>query len=282
MLRLDVSSVFCINNFIEEKFMTKTLKTLIRETKEDIKNLHGTPYLILHTRDKSISEADDFEKSIYDQFGSYPNQNQHLSGTGSDDHIYQTHKILSSLHPKNILDHEEHGSIYDYTVESHPTNQSLWNRHNEPEWSPGLPKNVPLLDRALGKFKVPSGGLTTFSGLRSDPSESAKKHPENKLFLPAYTSTTINPQISHSFARRKTQDDTEVKHIMKFKFPEEMNAGAYVGHFAHHPREYEFLTRRGMSVHLDPEPEVIPYKPESLAGKGLAKIWTAHPLSFHE
>jgi hypothetical protein len=280
-----MSSGICINNFIEEKFMTKTLKTLIREAKEDTKNLHGTPYLILHTRDKTLSEDDSTFNPSWRQLEIYPNQNPHISGSGSDwDHIHRSHRAMGDLYSRKEMDEEHQRAMYDHTFASYPTNSALWDRHNEPQWSHGLPKNVPILDKALGKFKIPSGGLTTFSGLQSDPSEAAKKHPENKLFLPSYTSSTIKPNVADNFIKPIRIDDTEVSHVMKFKFPEGMNAGTYVGHISHHPSEYEFLTRRGMSVHLEPEPEIIPYRPAGHRGaaKGQLKIWTAHPLSFHE
>jgi len=261
--------------------MPKLLKTIIHEAKEDMKHLHGTPYLILHTR-KASPQMELSEMFLDDQLKNYPNQNQHISGNVPDDPIYHTHTILSSLHPKKMYDDDERGAVFDHSLESAPMNRALWDRHNEPEWSSGLPNNTAKLDRALGKFKIPSGGLTTFSGLQSNPLQAAKKHPENKLFLPAYTSTSISPLISGNFAKSiRSSDDTEVKHILKFKFPEGMKAGSYIGHMSMHPDEYEFLTRRGMSVHLHPEPEVIPYKAIRTSNAHI-KIWTAHPLSFHE
>lgn len=267
--------------------MIKTLKTVIREAREDAKKLHGTPYLILHNRKEKLSESEGSTNLLSQHLENYPNQNKHLSGNVSGDHIHQTHKILSKLYDYYNLgriDREEYDAINEHTADSQPLNSSLWERHNEPQWSKGLPKNVPILDRSLGKFTVPAGGLTTFHGLQTDPSEPARQHPENKLFLPAYTSTSINPAETEGFARAiKPDRDTEVKHIMKFKFPEGMNAGAYIDSISHHQSELEFLTRRGMSVHLEPEPEIIPYKPESPSTtKGLAKIWTAHVLGFHE
>jgi len=261
--------------------MPKLLKTLIHEAKEDMKHLHGTPFLILHTR-RASSQKELSEMYLNDHLKNYPNQNQHISGNVPDDPIYHTHTILSSLHSEKMYDDDERGAVFDHSFESEPMNRALWDRHNEPEWSPGLPNNTVKLDRALSKFKTPSGGLTTFSGLQSDPLEAAKKHPENKLFLPAYTSTSISPVVSGDFARSiKTPQGTEVKHILKFKFPEGMKAGSYIGHMSMHPEEYEFLTRRGMSVHLHPEPEIIPYK--SLKNPDAhVKIWTATPLGFHE
>ncbi len=265
--------------------MAKTLSTIISENKENIRDLHGTPYLILHTRETSLSESEKSNQSLSEYLENYPNQNQHLSGSGPH-HLADTHKVLSSLYSHytlGVVDRDEYDAINEHTADSLPMNSSLWRRHNEPEWSSGIGKNVPILDRALGRFKVPSGGLTTFHGLQSDPSESAKKHPENKLFLPAYTSTTLDPAQTEGFTRAiKPDRDTEVRHIMKFKFPEGMNSGAYIDAISHHQSEMEFLTRRGMSVHLNPEPEVIPYRPDGGASKGRLHIWTAHPISFHE
>lgn len=262
--------------------MAKPLSTLIRENTEMVKDLHGTPYLILHDRKSLVNEE---VQSDWYKLMTYQNQNRHISGNVDEtEHINKTHEILSSLHPRSSFSDLEHKHVFEHTVESKPTNASLWNRHNDIRWAASLPKHVPILDTALGKFKVPSGGLTTFSGLQSDPSEAAKKHPENKLFLPAYTSTSISPAAAGSFAEKlKGEDGNQVRHIMKFKFPEGMNAGAYVAGHAHHPTEYEFLTRRGMSVHLHPEPEIIPYQRQN--GKpvsGKIHIWTAHPLGFHE
>ena len=263
--------------------MTKTLKTVIREAREDTQKLHGTPYLIIHTRNMKIDEEDTSNRRLGLRLEMYPNQNQHLSGKGSSDHVHMTHAVLSNLHSEKLMDTFDRHSIYDHTFQSEPMNRALWDRHNEPEWSPGLPHGSAALDTALNKFKVPKGGLTTFSGLQTDPSEAAKKHPENKLFLPAYTSTSINPSVSERFSREISPDpDTEVQHIMKFKFPQGMNAGAYVGHISKHPEEYEFLTRRGMSVHLDPNPEIIPYRSRKGRPNSHAKIWTAHVLGFHE
>jgi len=277
-----MSSAFCINIFIQEKNMAKTLSSLILENKQNVKDIHGTPYLIRHDRNNIVIENEEPQNPAWYHLTRYPNQNQNISGDAGDEHVYQTHMVLSSLHPKAEIG-EDYRHVYEHTVASHPTNDALWNRHTSPEWSAGLPKNVTHLDRATNKFQVPSGGLTTFSGLQSDPSEAAAKHPENKLFLPSYTSTTINPTVTERFAKGlKPSPETEIRHIMKFRFPEGMNAGTYVSSMSHHPTEYEFLTRRGMSVRLHPEPEVIPYKPSSDATHGKMKIWTATPLGFHE
>jgi hypothetical protein len=265
--------------------MPKLLKTLIHEAKEDMKHLHGTPYLILHTRNDPLYEGKELNQSLSDTLEGYPNQNKHLSGDVSDDHTYHTHKVLSRLYDHYNLgriDRDEYDAINEHTADSQPLNSSLWERHNEPQWSQGLPENVPTLDRALSRFKVPTGGLTTFHGLQKDPSTFATKHPDNKLFLPSYTSTSISPTETEGFSRAiKPDRDTEVRHFMKFKFPEGMHSGAYIDAISHHQSEMEFLTRRGMSVHLDTEPEVLPFKPQN-ASKGLLKIWTAHVLGFHE
>lgn len=274
--------------------MAKTLSTIISENKENIRDLHGTPYLIIHDRNNMFLENEEPKSSAWDHgatsawhnLAMYPNQNSHLSGNVPHDmHMHMTHLMLSDLHSKSSLDDTDTNAIYNHTVSSRETNDALWRRHTEtdPAWAPDLPKSVPHLDKALKKFKVPVGGLTTFSGLQSDPSESAKKHPENKLFLPSYTSTTINPPVTYGFSKIINPDeDTEVRHIMKFKFPEGMNVGSYISSMSDHPTEYEFLTRRGMSVHLNPEPEVIPYKSPIRGKRGQLKIWTAHPISFHE
>lgn len=104
--------------------MTKTLKTVIREAREDTQKLHGTPYLIIHTRNMKIDEEDTSNRRLGLRLEMYPNQNQHLSGKGSSDHVHMTHAVLSNLHSEKLMDTSDRRSIYDHTFQSEPMNRA--------------------------------------------------------------------------------------------------------------------------------------------------------------
>lgn len=275
------------------------LTQIITESRGTVKrNLHGTPIFLIHDRENVLNEDTDStsHENMMRALENYPNQNQHLHpNVISDTSEIAAHHVDGVLRRHYDLRPDYKHSLFRHTIESKSINKHLWNLHNDPVWtqtSPEYEKRISDLDDALGRIEVPAGGLKTFSGLsRTDPLAESMKHPERKLFFPAYTSTSIKPTIAGTFAKDNIQSNPHLHgitpgmkflhHIIKFHFPEGSRSGAYVAPISRFENEKEFITRRGMSVKIDPNAEDLEYNGSSGQKIGKIRIWNAHVVGFH-
>lgn len=140
------------------------------------------------------------------------------------------------------------------------------------------------MDRALSHkpLHVP---LTVMSGLKKNPGLLLRGSTKNRLFHPAYMSTTIHPPISGTFAsplRPGTNDETTTRqdhdrHFLKVDL-EPGQHGFFSGRRSFFDNEYEFTLPRGSVFHVHRH-EVHHVNSPSMAARSTVHIWHATVLN---
>jgi hypothetical protein len=198
--------------------------------------------------------------------------NKHI---GSD--VEEVHEKLNDAHDFNKLKPEHRGAIKDYTVSSLGVNSELFQAHrNKEKPDSSIRTRVRNTDAALKQFKLPTR-LNTYSGVKFDPGKEAENSPDRKIHLPAYTSSSISPNVAHGFSKlssHPTDSNKVVSHVLRFNLPEGHH-GLYVGKHSEHSREKEFIIPRDTTVRIGDKPEVYQH-PKNRAEE--IHIWDAHPV----
>jgi hypothetical protein len=216
-----------------------------------------------------------------------------------NDHIGQTSdEVQDKLHAAHPFPRDvPHQMIKNYTNDSENLNRHLYNTHlmgreHLPSMGGIIIKH---LDAAIHSHKIPDhiSHLSVFSGTKFHPGDEAKKT-GGKLFLPAYTSTTIHPSTGFSFAReyergtmRTFEGDGEHgpdSHVLHIHVPKG-HPGVFVGKHSNHDKEKEFLLPRRTQLEVDPKPTIIEHQHMELDGPpkiGRIHVWHARALGVKE
>jgi len=205
--------------------------------------------------------------------------------------IEQVHTALSDQYDDALNQHRFFSNLYHYTEDSEGLNKLLFQNHLKGEKPSSIVSghNVNALDSILadGRLQHP---LTTFSGVKWHPGIQAAKHPSNRLFLPAYTSSSISPAQASRFTMNFQKDKEEPyrfddstnlygpdRHLIRFNL-QAGQQGQYLGDNSEFPNEKEFLLPRKTSLQLNPNPTIIPYKSNINDKVGRLHIWDAHDV----
>ena len=228
----------------------------------------------------------------YQEFRSH-NPNPHLGNTVKD-----VHKNLTPSDESWSAAPEAHrNAISRYTLGSSDINNELIQReHGTSRFDPhpddneitrkikkghakNVSTNISRLDSALRASRLPHD-LTVFHGITPhasqafNPGELAKQHPERKIGMPAYTSTTIDPKEALRYARPKTGDT----HILRINMKAGQRGFKYLGDRSAYPHEKEGLLSRGRVLRIGEHPTIMTH-PDHPDRK--IHIWDAH-LEDHE
>lgn len=177
-------------------------------------------------------------------------------------------------------------SIKHYTSDSGQINKTLANLHSGEQLSgrnqESLPKtlehseNISSLIKSAPKHE---NAFHVFTGL-SKSTDIGKQVRENKTkrplvaHLPAFSSTSLSPNIADTFAKPKTdpefnQNVTDVLHIA---IPKNYKHGLYIGHNSDYgTAEKEYLMDKGHYLDVHHEP-----KHYAIAGQ-IHRLWSAKP-----
>ncbi len=209
---------------------------------------------------KSLSESE----SRHQYFST--NDNTHIGNN--------TDEISNALndHYSHFDDHSIK-AINNYSAGSSDMNMYNLNRHNtsgKEELDLRHEKSNQALDKALHTHKL-DRYLDTYHGASFHPGVEAAKHPEGRLFMPAYTSTSISKHQAKSFGN---EDSNGHHHIIHFHHAPGA-AGGYIQQHSDYPDEHEFLIPRNVSWKIHPEPDSVDY-----AGRKY-KIWHAYDMQHH-
>lgn len=188
------------------------------------------------------------------------NDNDHL-GSNKDEIQKHLHKIYD-----RVKSHPSWPAMSRYTSSSHDLNKYLVNRHNDPKeqfFNMKHASQAVELDKLMKEHKNPFY-LDVYHGATFHPGEEASKHPENRLFMPAYTSTSISKYTARGFGNGK--------HLIHFHL-EPGAQGTFVGKHSNHPGEGEYVLPRNVSWKLHPEPT------ETETGH---TIWHAYDMQHHD
>lgn len=198
------------------------------------------------------------------------NDNHHLG----DDH----QDVHEKLHERYPFDHIRHKhEVHEYTSVSRPLNKHLLASYliGEHPGNQVYRTHVPSLDKAVNHHEL-KHDLHVYSGVGFHPGEKAAKDPDNKLFLPAYTSTSIHKGTAVTFADAQEGHThpyihRPAKHILHIHLKKGQK-GLYVGDHSTHDHEYEFLLPRNTTLRVHPKPSVV----ENTYGGEQIHVWHAH------
>lgn len=250
----------------------------------------GTIVCIDHNSKHPVFESFE-ERPKFDQHGEYSRANDHIDQGGPENvsRALNNHYGVSDNHPAAK-------DLHNYTVKSRNLNNELVRRHvsGESEKPPRLfgigmsdtDKKIQRLDQALNKGRAPDN-MVVYSGTKFHPGIKAQQHPENKLFMPGYTSTTTDPDTALRFAARfkensekdygwnpKTEEGIPHKHVIAFHVPKGYR-GLHISDVSQNEGELEHLLPRKTSWKLDENPEEREYNDYN--SKGRVSVWHARP-----
>jgi hypothetical protein len=199
--------------------------------------------------------------------------------TNHGNDINEVHRSLSEHY--NNDDHPNFHPIHRYSSGSGELNARLFNSHMAGHEPGNLidGHNVEKLDEALGHFQLHKP-LTVFSGLHFNPKIQASGN--GRLFLPAYTSTSIAAHTASGFGAFHNRDTGEqeynehkpmARHLLKIDLKEGQK-GNYLGHHSNYPDEREFLLPRRSVIQLH---NTAPELHDAKNGYGAFK----HPVRLH-
>lgn len=160
--------------------------------------------------------------------------------------------------------HDEHRhAIMNYTSSAYsPINKALYNGKDIPDQWQTTHENM---KSALKVHQTPEK-MFLHSGLKRDPRQLEQHEGQIKMHMPAFTSTSISPDVARSFARELHPDDADgdithqwERHNVHIEVPQGAH-GAYVEHHSSMPGEYEFILHPNSRVHIHPTPEIEPYQ----------------------
>lgn len=239
-----------------------------KETKK--KSFLGTPFQGGIRADKKDVKEDIHpkgEKDVYKFLRDMPNINPHIAE--------DVDGVQEALHKHHTTEHLGFEHIKDYTIDSSPLNTHLFEHHAKygDPYHPVLPEFHHLvhgMDQALSHkpLHVP---LKVMSGLKKNPG--LTMGPEQRLYHPAYLSTTIKPEVAQSFAERlvpgKNEPGSIHQHSDQHFLLAHLEAGQhgfYVGHNSSYDHEHEFIMPRRTIFQVkdhDVHPCRHPWNPES-------------------
>lgn len=190
------------------------------------------------------------------------NPNPHLG----DDHDDVHKKLSMSDHEWKHHPHKD--SLYHYSLGSNDINNyhiaretgqkeksphqidhewdDEWEKSRKRTKKMALIKHSHNIDKAMRKSSL-KHDVHVYHGLKGwNPSEEAAKHPERKIKLPAYTSTSIHRSTADNFAGEDANREKHVLHIHLKKGQK----GIYLGHHSHYDNEREMLLPRGTTLKI--------------------------------
>lgn len=193
--------------------------------------------------------------------------------THDNDHLGKDHNEVHNklnMSKDKFKAHEGHEGVYNYTVGSHHINGELIHqaKHSDsslfdhkPDYKDTVHGHIKNIDKALSKSHLEHDVHVYHGTDKWHPGHEAAKNKDNKVKLPAYTSTSIHKDIAHGFIEEPHKNG-HVLHIHMKKGQKAM----YVGSNSEHD-EKEMLLPRNTTLKIHPHPTKL--------GDG-THVWHAH------
>jgi hypothetical protein len=172
--------------------------------------------------------------------------------------IHQVGKLLQHTQKREGLDSHH---LNQYCSGSRCLNKALYDAHKNGKDTPksvtgfGVEHNVRRLDDAIHRNKLHKD-VHLYSGVGFEPSKLASNHPEGHIYLPAYTSTSINKSVARNFASNQGENKpTQLRQngVMGHVLHIHAKAGqpaAYVDRESTYKHENEVLLPRGTTLKI--------------------------------
>ena len=241
----------------------------MKRFKDLLEQFFGSTQLSKSPREQKEKEnaAQNFHLDLHFHYGKYNEQ-----------HISTIHEHTDESHPLNTALHHQHKTgelIYPLDDEDKPKHPTF-----------SLERRKKNMDKMMEHVPPAPHDFHVYTGLAGSPFAHKMGLPIHdytpeghaKALLPAFTSTSILPDVAHDFAS-KSSDGHD--HMLKIHIPEGSRHGTYVATHSQVKSEHEFLLKRGLKIHIHPEPEIHP----PVVGKHFntpLKIWHAKIVGEHE
>lgn len=252
-------------------------------------------------------ESGNMESPLYGH-GDSPTARAYNSGI--EDLKERTRQDVKAQHTKLLSTAPQHGSLGDHvddiqhaevlrshTISSHQVNRSLLKKHSGTHDGDDH-YNLRDADRtsaAIQHFAKPADHeMHVYSGLKHDAIKQAHDAGHTVVHMPAFTSTTINPNAATGFAsdlkHKHIPGDrgthvSGVNHVAHFKIPKGYNKGVYVAGVSEHANEKEYLLDKGQSWKITGHKRVSNVNASTNYGKYKeiehTHIWTLEPHDEH-
>ena len=238
-----------------------------------------------HSQPKTPPEKD-LKEQKYDSISGWEaeHQNNHLGNNSTE-----VHKKLD-IHPDKFSSQAGNAQLYSYTVNSGQVNKNLIDIHHgreptwhEQEWENESPEEthhriedakrehhemVNGIDTGIDKHPALTHDLHVYHGASFNPGKLAGSHPDRKIQMPAYLSTSIDKRRANSFARPlNSKLHTHILHVHL----KPGDKGVYLGSNSSYDEENEFLMPRNTVLKVHPKPDIVRNKYGSHTF-----VWHAH------
>lgn len=152
----------------------------------------------------------------------------------SNDHHHDEHLHLHALHSRDH-DHDHEMHVQSYTNHSYDLNRHLitGGKHKVDDEVHELHAH---LQKAISEAKPLEREHHVYSHFGINPTSKKMTNAEGHMQTPAYTSTSINPEIAGMHANL----GTSTRHMAHFHLPKGYKGGLYVGGYSNH-HEQEML-----------------------------------------
>lgn len=176
------------------------------------------------------------------------------------------HKTLSAHYPR--AEGGIKGTVRNYTEHSTPLNTYLHKNHSDPKSKDeGHDYTAQVLSNHVSEIKAPKT-FHVYSGLHESPETGHDVKEESdhyKAHLPAFTSASIDPEITTMFSSsahdEKSKEATIYHHhVLKIEIPKGSTHGRYIDHDSVNKGEKEFLIDKGKNIHISKEHQIIKQK----------------------
>ena len=173
------------------------------------------------------------------------NDNTHLGAS----HV----EIDKKLHDHNFAKHPQKKALDSYTDDSYDINRALIEKNKNHK------NHIAQLSKAVSNSPL-HHDIHVYHGTNGfHPGNEAKKHKEGHIHLPAFTSTTIDKHMAHSFANFQHEDTKKTGHILHIHVKKGQH-GKYIGSHSkneHGDNEHEMLLQKGLVLKVHPKPKKL-------------------------
>ncbi len=148
-----------------------------------------------------------------------------------------------------------------YTVNSKSVNKGLIEayKYKEPlDLNPSIHNEVSGIDKALSAHIKPAPfDFHVYTGIGGNLNVFQHRNTKsNRMFFPAYTSTTPLPYIADKFSK-KSSDKPDFSEILRIHIPKGSEYGTHIGSAGELSHEAEFLLHRGTLLQYTHEPRLV-------------------------
>lgn len=265
-----------------------------KELKENIQKFNYTPHIGYFSIGKKLNipltQVNEwvydhgFNKDEYERFREKNDYAPYAKPINYDPNINTNQSVAPGdleyelnnyYHKYNAVEKQEHFSRYTMDGGSSGINKFLISHHNgtaSPKDHLYNSHDVQHIDDMMKKysFKAPKS-FFVYTGVGDSLNiDEHRTNRSNRLYLPAYTSTSLDPTEAEDFTTQKLHDnpdqDTTKKYreIVRLHIPQNSTYGTHLGNagFGEHGDgdgdEKEFLLHRGLHIQFLGQPRIYP------------------------